>query len=147
MNYAQLDHIADAVDPLLAIGVIVGALYLQRAAAWNFLLRATIATLLVQQSAKLIQKFGPLGGDFPSTHFAVRALFRHFFGVAAPQVLGALDGHSGSLRRANVVAALPRAARTYGRALRDSRRLVFCDIQTQARDGSRAKLIKLSVRG
>ena len=70
MTYAQLDHIADAVNPLLAIGVILGALWLERAAAWNFIGRAVIATLLVQQSAKLFQKFGPLGHNFPSTHFA-----------------------------------------------------------------------------
>ena len=71
MTYAQLDRIADAVIPLLALTVIVGAIWLQRAAAWKFLLRAVVATLLVQQSAKFVQKLGPLGHDFPSTHFAV----------------------------------------------------------------------------
>lgn len=70
MNYAQLDHIADAVNPLLAIAVIAGAAWLERRAAWNFLLRALVATLLVQQFSKLVQKWGPLGHNFPSTHFA-----------------------------------------------------------------------------
>ncbi len=75
MTYAQLDHIADAVNPLLAIGIIGGAIWLERGRAWNFLLRAAIAYLLVQQGAKLVQKLGPLGHHFPSTHFAVALCF------------------------------------------------------------------------
>ncbi len=71
MTYAQLDHIADAVNPLLGLGVVAGAFWLQRAKAWQFLLRAIIATALVQQSAKIVQHLGWLGPDFPSTHFAV----------------------------------------------------------------------------
>ncbi len=71
MTYAQLDHIADAVNPLLGLSVVAGALWLERARAWEFLLRAVIATLLVQQSAKWVQHLGWLGPDFPSTHFAV----------------------------------------------------------------------------
>lgn len=70
MSYAQLDHIADSVNIVLAIAVIAGALWLHRAAAWPFLLRAIVATLVVQQSAKLCQKIGWLGPHFPSTHFA-----------------------------------------------------------------------------
>ena len=87
MNYAQLDHIADAVSPLLAIGVIAGAFYLQRAAAWKYLLRAAIAFLLVQQSAKLFQKFGPLGDNFPSTHFAVALCFATFLALLHRKLL------------------------------------------------------------
>ena len=75
MTYAQLDHIADAINPLLAISVVGGAFYLERARAWNFLLRAAIAYVLVQQSAKFVQKLGPLGHHFPSTHFAVALCF------------------------------------------------------------------------
>ena len=75
MTYAQLDHIADAINPLLAISVVVGAIWLERGRAWNFLLRGAIAYLLVQQSAKLVQKIGPLGHHFPSTHFAVALCF------------------------------------------------------------------------
>ena len=81
MTYAQLDHIADAVNPLLAIVVILSALWLERAAAWNFIGRAVIATLLVQQSAKLVQKIGPLGDDFPSTHFAVALCLATFLAL------------------------------------------------------------------
>ena len=81
MNYAQLDHIADAVNPLLAIGVVLGALWLERAAAWNFIVRAAIAYLLVQQSAKLFQKWGPWGHHFPSTHFAVALCFATFLAI------------------------------------------------------------------
>ena len=71
MTYAQLDHIADAFNPLMGVSVVVAALWLERARAWDFLLRAVIATLLVQQSAKLVQHLGWLGPKFPSTHFAV----------------------------------------------------------------------------
>ena len=71
MTYAQLDAIADAINPLLGLGVIVGASWFERARAWEFVLRAVVATLIVQQSAKLVQKLGWLGPDFPSTHFAV----------------------------------------------------------------------------
>ena len=71
MTYAQLDHIADAVNPALAVAVVGGASWLWRARAWEFLLRAVLATLIVQQSAKLIQHLGWLGPKFPSTHFAV----------------------------------------------------------------------------
>ncbi len=81
MTYAQLDHIADAINPLLAISVIVGAIYLERGRAWNSLLRAAIAYLLVQQSAKLVQKLGPLGHHFPSTHFAVALCFATFLAL------------------------------------------------------------------
>ena len=81
MTFAQLDRIADAVIPLLGIGVIAGALWLQRAAAWNFLLRAVTATALVQQSAKLVQKAGWLGHDFPSTHFAVALCLATFLAL------------------------------------------------------------------
>lgn len=80
MNYAQLDRIADSVNILLAIGVIGGALWLERGAAWRFLGRAIGATILVQQGAKLFQKVGWLGPHFPSTHFAV-ALCLATFGV------------------------------------------------------------------
>ena len=81
MTYAQLDRIADAVIPVLAIGVVASALWLQRAAAWEFLLRAIVATALVQQSAKLVQKLGPLGHDFPSTHFAVALCLATFLAL------------------------------------------------------------------
>ena len=81
MTFAQLDRIADAVVPLLALGVVVGALWRWRAAAWAFLLRATLATILVQQSAKLVQKTGWLGHDFPSTHFAVALCLATFLAL------------------------------------------------------------------
>ncbi len=71
MTYAQLDAIADAVNPLLGVAVVAGALWLWRTSAWNFLLRAVIATLIAQQSAKWVQHLGWLGPKFPSTHFAV----------------------------------------------------------------------------
>lgn len=71
MNYAQLDHIADAVNPLLGVSVVVTVLWLERARAWDFLLRAALATLIVQQSAKFVQHLNVLGPKFPSTHFAV----------------------------------------------------------------------------
>ena len=70
MNYAQLDKIADAVNPLLGVAVVGAALWLQRGRAWEFLLRAVIATGIVQQSAKWVQHLGWLGPKFPSTHFA-----------------------------------------------------------------------------
>lgn len=81
MTYAQLDHIADAVNPLLGLGVVAGALWLHRAAAWEFLLRAVIATLLVQQGAKWVQHLGWLGPDFPSTHFAVALCLATFLAL------------------------------------------------------------------
>lgn len=71
MTYAQLDKIADAVNPLLILGVLFGALYRERAAAWPFIGRAALATVIVQQSSKIFQHAGLLGRDFPSTHFAV----------------------------------------------------------------------------
>ena len=71
MTYAQLDHLADAVNPLLGVAIVGAALWLERARAWNFLLRAALATLVVQQSAKWIQHLELLGPKFPSTHFAV----------------------------------------------------------------------------
>ena len=81
MSYAQLDRIADAVNPLLGVAVIAGALFLQRAQAWRFLGRAFLATLLVQQLAKLVQKIGWLGHDFPSTHFAVALCLATFLAL------------------------------------------------------------------
>ena len=71
MTYAQLDKIADAFNPLLGAFVVASALWLERARAWEFLLRAAFATLIVQQSAKIFQHLGWLGPKFPSTHFAV----------------------------------------------------------------------------
>ena len=81
MTYAQLDKIADAVNPLLGVAVVVGAVYLQRARAWNFLLRAVVATLVVQQSAKIVQHLGWLGPKFPSTHFAVTLCLATFLAL------------------------------------------------------------------
>ena len=81
MSYAQLDHVADAVIPLLAVALIAGALWLQRVAAWSFLLRALVATALVQQSAKIVQKIGWLGHGFPSTHFAVALCLATFLAL------------------------------------------------------------------
>ena len=81
MTYAQLDHIADAVNPALAVAVVGGALWLWRARAWEFLLRAALATLIVQQSAKLIQHLGWLGPKFPSTHFAVALCLATMLGL------------------------------------------------------------------
>ena len=87
MSYAQLDHIADAVIPILAIALIAGALWLQRAQAWSFLLRALVATLLVQQSAKLVQKIGWLGHSFPSTHFAVALCLATFLALLQRELI------------------------------------------------------------
>ena len=81
MTYAQLDHIADAFNPLLGVAVVVGAIYLERARAWEFLLRAIVATLIVQQSAKIVQHLGWLGPKFPSTHFAVTLCFATFLAL------------------------------------------------------------------
>lgn len=81
MTYAQLDHIADAVNPLLGVAVVVGALYLERGRAWEFLLRAVVATLIVQQSAKIVQHLGWLGPKFPSTHFAVALCLTTFLAL------------------------------------------------------------------
>ena len=81
MNYAQLDHIADAVNPMLGVAVVGGALWLWRARAWEFLLRAVLATLIVQQSAKLVQHLGWLGPKFPSTHFAVALCLATFLAL------------------------------------------------------------------
>lgn len=71
MTYAQLDHMADAVNPLLGVSVVIAALWLERARAWDFLLRAALTTLVVQQSAKWVQHLEWLGPKFPSTHFAI----------------------------------------------------------------------------
>ena len=81
MTHAQLAPVANAVIPCLAVGLIAGALWLQRAAAWEFLLRATLATIAVQQSAKFVQKLGPLGHHFPSTHFAVALCLATFLAL------------------------------------------------------------------
>ena len=81
MSYAQLDFLADAVNPLLALALIGAALWLERAKAWRFLLRAIAATVLVQQSAKLFQKIGWLGAHFPSTHFAVALCLATFLAL------------------------------------------------------------------
>ena len=87
MFYAQLDHIADSVNIVLALAVIAGALWLQRAAAWRFLLIAFVATALVQQSAKLVQHLGWLGHKFPSTHFAVALCLATFLVVLHRKLL------------------------------------------------------------
>ena len=87
MTYAQLDHIADAVNPLLGVAVVAGALWLWRGQAWNFLLRAVLATLIVQQSAKLVQHLGWLGPKFPSTHFAVALCLATFLALLHRKLL------------------------------------------------------------
>ncbi len=81
MTYAQLDHIADAVNPLLGVAGVAGALWLLRARAQQFLLRALLATVVVQQSAKLVQHLGWLGPKFPSTHFAVALCLATFLAL------------------------------------------------------------------
>lgn len=73
MSYQQLDPIADAFLPLLGLALLISAVWMRRAGAAFFLLRAVLAIALSQQIAKFIQKrdgFG-LGDEFPSTHFAV----------------------------------------------------------------------------
>ena len=87
MTYAQLDHIADAVNPLLGVAVVGAALWLARARAWEFLLRAAIATLIVQQSAKIVQHLGWLGPKFPSTHFAVALCLATFLALLSENLM------------------------------------------------------------
>ena len=87
MNYAQLDHIADAVNPLLGVAVVGAALWLLRARAWEFLLRAVVATLIVQQGAKIVQHLGWLGPKFPSTHFAVALCLATFLALLNKKII------------------------------------------------------------
>lgn len=71
MSHQQLDKIADLCDPLLIIGLLVAAFALRKGAAWLFILKSALAVVVVQQLSKFSQKHDILGGDFPSTHFAV----------------------------------------------------------------------------
>ncbi|HEX8463673.1 MAG TPA: hypothetical protein VF627_03560 [Abditibacterium sp.] len=71
MDFKTLDRIADLCIPLLIVSLLLAAFAIRRGAAWIFLLRSAIAVALAQQICKLCQKNEVLGGDFPSTHFAV----------------------------------------------------------------------------
>jgi hypothetical protein len=71
MTYAQIDKIADLCNPLMALALIILAFAMLKNAAWPFLLRNGLAVVVVQQISKYVQKRGPWGDDFPSTHFAV----------------------------------------------------------------------------
>lgn len=71
MNFQQLDRIADICNPLLILALITLGFVNLKNRVWPFLLRNGLAVVVVQQLSKLAQRFGVLGGNFPSTHFAV----------------------------------------------------------------------------
>lgn len=73
MTYHQLDRIADSFWIVFALALLGAVLWLWRARAWDFGLRAALSVALCQQLSKTAQKHGGFGfgPHFPSTHFAV----------------------------------------------------------------------------
>lgn len=71
MNFQQLDRIADLCNPLLILALICLSLAMLKNRAWDFLGRSGLAVVVVQQLSKYAHKKEILGGEFPSTHFAV----------------------------------------------------------------------------
>jgi hypothetical protein len=70
MNYEQLDKIADKVNPLFAVLLIILAVVIQKKLSPFFILKAALAIVVVQQSAKWMQKAEFVSDNFPSTHYA-----------------------------------------------------------------------------
>ncbi|RYG70367.1 hypothetical protein EON80_08100 [bacterium] len=86
MSYQQLDKIADLCNPVAAVVLIILAFTFLKNAAWPFLLRNGLAVILVQQICKLVQKRGPWGDDFPSTHFGVALALAIGFAIVKPRL-------------------------------------------------------------
>jgi hypothetical protein len=71
MSYQQLDKIADLFIPLFIAGLLIAAGWFRQKGAFLFVLRSALAVVVVQQLAKYMQKAKLVGGEWPSTHFAV----------------------------------------------------------------------------
>jgi membrane-associated phospholipid phosphatase len=71
MNYNLLDSIADKVNPLFAVLLILLAVAIQKKSSPLFILKSALAIIIVQQLAKWIQKAEFVSNNFPSTHYAV----------------------------------------------------------------------------
>ncbi len=71
MNFHQLDKIADIVNPLFAVLLIILAVVIQKKSSPLFLAKTILAVVVVQQIAKYMQKAEFVSDNFPSTHYAV----------------------------------------------------------------------------
>jgi len=70
MTFHQLDKIADLVNPLFAVLLIILAVVILKKSSPLFIVKTVLAIVVVQQLAKFMQKAEFVSDNFPSTHYA-----------------------------------------------------------------------------